>query len=54
MLILMKQYVAEKLLWTDVTERQLNAWGAKYNELRVDKPFYDLFIEDKALRIEEV
>ena len=29
-------------------------WGCKYHELRVDKPFYDLFIEDKSLRIEEV
>ena len=40
--------------WTELTTRQLNEWGAKYNELRVDKPFYDLFIEDKSLRIEEI
>ena len=40
--------------WTELTTRQLNEWGAKYNELRVDKPFYDLFIEDKSLRIEEL
>ena len=39
---------------TELTTRQLNEWGAKYNELRVDKPFYDLFIEDKSLRIEEL
>ena len=37
-----------------LTEKQLNDWGAKYHELRVDKPFYDLFIEDKSLRIEEL
>ena len=40
--------------WTELTAKQLDEWGAKYNELRVDKPFYDLFIEDKSLRIEEL
>ena len=40
--------------WTELTTKQLNEWGAKFNELRVDKPFYDLFIEDKSLRIEEL
>jgi len=40
--------------WTELTKKQLDEWGAKYNELRVDKPFYDLFIEDKSLRIEEL
>ena len=40
--------------WTDLTKKQLSDWGAKYHELRADKPFYDLFIEDKSLRIEEL
>lgn len=40
--------------WTELTTKQLNEWGVKFNELRVDKPFYDLFIEDKSLRIEEL
>ena len=40
--------------WTELTTNQLNEWGAKYHELRVDKPFYDLFIEDKSCRIEEL
>ena len=40
--------------WTELTTNQLNEWGAKYHELRVDKPFYDMFIEDKSLRIEEI
>ena len=40
--------------WTNLTAQQLSDWGCKYHELRVDKPFYDLFIEDKSLRIEEV
>ena len=40
--------------WTELTSQQLFEWGAKYHELKVDKPFYDLFIEDKSLRIEEL
>ena len=40
--------------WTELTAKQLAEWGVKYNELRVDKPFYDLFIEDKSLRPEEL
>jgi len=40
--------------WYDLTKSQLDAWGAKYHELRCDKPYYDTFIEDKSLRIEEL
>ena len=40
--------------WTQLTSQQLFVWVAKYHELKVDKPFYDLFIEDKSLRIEEL
>ena len=40
--------------WTELTTNQLAEWGAKYHELKVDKPFYDLFIDDKSLRIEEL
>ena len=40
--------------WTELTSQQLCEWGAKYHELKVDKPFYDLFIEDKSLRIEDL
>lgn len=40
--------------WYDLTKSQLVEWGAKHHELRVDKPYYDLFIDDKNLRIEEV
>jgi len=32
----------------------LKDWGAKYNELRTDKPFYDLFVEDKSVKIEDL
>ncbi|MHA2039650.1 MAG: hypothetical protein ACW972_06750 [Promethearchaeota archaeon] len=40
--------------WYSLTEQQLNKWGAKYHELRCDKPYYDLFIEDRSKRIEEI
>ena len=40
--------------WYDLTYRQLKSWNAKFNELRVDKPYYDIFIDDKTLRIEEI
>lgn len=44
----------KQLNWYDLTKKQLDEWQAKYHELRVDKPYYDLFIEDKSLRIEEI
>jgi len=41
--------------WTDVTTKQLDSWGAKYHELRMnEKPPYDLLICDKTKRIEEI
>lgn len=40
--------------WTDFSKKQLNDWGAKYHDLRCTKPYYDVFIEDRSLRIEEV
>ena len=40
--------------WRELTQQQLNEWGAKCHELRLDKPYYDLFIEDKSKRIEEI
>ena len=40
--------------WRDLTEKQLEDWGAKYHQLRLDKPYYDVFIEDKSKRIEEI
>ena len=40
--------------WHDHTKRQLEEWGAKHHGLRCDKPYYDLFLDDKTKRIEEV
>ena len=44
----------KQINWYDLTHKQLNDWGAKFHELRVDKPYYDLFVDDKTLRIEEI
>lgn len=40
--------------WYEFTKTQLDSWGVKYNELRVDKPYYDLFIDDKTVNIENI
>ena len=42
------------LNWYFLTEKQLKEWGCKYHELRLDKPHYDLIIDDKSKRIEEI
>ena len=39
--------------WGDITGIQLNMWGAKYHELKMKKPHYDLFICDKAINSED-
>ena len=33
----------------ELTERQLSAWGVRYHELRMGKPFADFYIDDKAV-----
>jgi hypothetical protein len=38
--------------WFQVTLQQLNFWGCKFNELRMNKPSYDLFIDDKNINSE--
>lgn len=40
--------------WFKLTESQLLLWGCKYHKLKCDKPYYDLFVEDKSIRIEEI
>lgn len=35
--------------WFQTTLEQLNQWGCKFNELRMGKPVYDLFIDDKNI-----
>ena len=40
--------------WYKLTESQLESWGAKYDELRCDKPYYDVFYDDKNMRPDEL
>lgn len=39
--------------WFHLTLSQLNDWGCKFHELRLGKPYYDLFIDDKNINSEE-
>lgn len=36
-------------LWFNITYEQLKKWGCKFHELRMGKPAYDLFIDDKNI-----
>jgi hydroxymethylpyrimidine pyrophosphatase-like HAD family hydrolase len=39
----------------DLTKMQLDEWGCKYHDLSTgNKPVVDMFIDDKAYRIEEI
>ena len=35
--------------WFNVTYKQLISWGCLFHELRMGKPVYDLFIDDKNI-----
>lgn len=37
--------------WSELTERQLRRWGCLYDELRLDKPSFDILFDDKAKKI---
>ena len=39
--------------WREVTERQFDEWGVKCHELRLGKPIYDLFIDDKNMNVRD-
>jgi hypothetical protein len=40
--------------WTEFTIKQLVSWGAMFHEVRCTKPYYDVFIEDRSIRIKEL
>jgi len=39
--------------WYRLTELQLKTWGCKYHELRMGKPSYDVWVDDKAVSTHE-
>jgi len=44
-----------KIDWYDMTKGQLSLWGCKYHNLSVgEKPAFDLLIDDRTKRIEEI
>ena len=41
--------------WSELTKKQLNAWDCKYTRIETEKkPSWDLLIDDKTKRIEEL
>lgn len=39
--------------YTELTVKQLAEWGCKYHSLRMNKPSYDLYIDDKCCNSNE-
>lgn len=39
--------------WLDFTKNQLKTWQCRYTDIKVGKPRYDLFIEDKSIHPKE-
>ena len=35
--------------WTELTIKQLKEWGCKYHEVKLGKPAYDVWVDDKAI-----
>ena len=35
--------------WTELTKTQLKQWGAKYHNLKLTKPPFDILIDDKSI-----
>ena len=40
------------IYWLTITKDQLDSWGCKYHSLKIGKPIYDLFIDDKNINSE--
>ena len=39
--------------WSSFTLQQVKDWGIKFHSLKLGKPAYDLFIDDRAINNEE-
>ena len=40
--------------WDEFTVKQLNNWNVKYTTINMDKPHYDVWIDDKAINIDDI
>jgi hypothetical protein len=43
-----------RINWYSFTKGQLDKWGCKYHQLSFQKPSFDLLIDDKSKRIDEI
>ena len=34
--------------WSELTQQQLTQWGCRYHQLCMNKPVYDVWVDDKA------
>lgn len=39
--------------WQELTIRQLDEWGCKYDELITGKPYGDYYVDDRAINIKD-
>lgn len=39
--------------WSEFTHNQLVSWGCKFHLLKMNKPSYDVWIDDKAIGLKE-
>ena len=39
--------------WKELTTDQLKEWGVPYHELIMNKPYYDIYIDDKCMHINQ-
>jgi FMN phosphatase YigB (HAD superfamily) len=35
--------------WRELTQNQLDEWGVKHHELRLGKPFADIYVDDRGI-----
>ena len=35
--------------WRELTQKQLDEWGIKHHELRLGKPFADIYVDDRGV-----
>lgn len=39
--------------WADLTKKQLAGWGCKFTSIKMNKPMYDWWIDDKSFHPEK-
>lgn len=39
--------------WSNTTKQQFQTWGVKYHDIKFGKPYYDVFIDDKNINVND-